>query len=60
VVIAREWLNFATERVPQMQEEKMARVAGSASKAIRSRKARSAACNARASFYRANWKRIRW
>jgi Caspase domain/WD domain, G-beta repeat len=23
VVIAREWLNFATERVPQMQEEKM-------------------------------------
>jgi WD40 repeat protein/uncharacterized caspase-like protein len=24
VVIAREWLNFATERVPQMQEEKMA------------------------------------
>src|ERR1051325_10858974 len=24
VVIAREWLDFATERVPQMQEEKMA------------------------------------
>jgi WD40 repeat protein/uncharacterized caspase-like protein len=24
VVIAREWLNFATERVPQMQQEKMA------------------------------------
>ena len=23
VVIAREWLNFATERVPQMQEQKM-------------------------------------
>ena len=23
VVIAREWLNFATDRVPQMQEEKM-------------------------------------
>src|SRR5262249_707106 len=23
VLIAREWLNFATERVPQMQEEKM-------------------------------------
>ena len=23
MVIAREWLNFATERVPQMQEEKM-------------------------------------
>lgn len=24
VLIAREWLNFATERVPQMQQEKMA------------------------------------
>jgi uncharacterized caspase-like protein len=24
VLIAREWLNFATERVPRMQEEKMA------------------------------------
>jgi uncharacterized caspase-like protein len=28
VVIAREWLNFATERVPQMQEEKMAQGRG--------------------------------
>ena len=28
VVIAREWLDFATERVPQMQEEKMARGRG--------------------------------
>jgi WD40 repeat protein/uncharacterized caspase-like protein len=28
VVIAREWLNFATERVPQMQEEKMSQGRG--------------------------------
>jgi uncharacterized caspase-like protein len=28
VVIAREWLDFATERVPQMQEEKMAQGRG--------------------------------
>ena len=28
VVIAREWLNFASERVPQMQEEKMAQGRG--------------------------------
>ena len=28
VVIAREWLNFATERVPQMQEEKMTQSRG--------------------------------
>ena len=28
VVIAREWLNFATVRVPQMQEEKMAQGRG--------------------------------
>ncbi|HET9713574.1 MAG TPA: caspase family protein, partial [Pyrinomonadaceae bacterium] len=28
VVIAREWLNFATERVPQMQEEKMSQSRG--------------------------------
>jgi WD40 repeat protein len=27
-VIAREWLNFATERVPQMQEEKMSQGRG--------------------------------
>jgi WD40 repeat protein/uncharacterized caspase-like protein len=28
VLIAREWLNFATERVPRMQEEKMAQGRG--------------------------------
>ena len=28
LVIAREWLNFATERVPQMQEEKMSQGRG--------------------------------
>jgi WD40 repeat protein/uncharacterized caspase-like protein len=28
IVIAREWLDFATERVPQMQEEKMAQGRG--------------------------------
>lgn len=28
VVIAREWLNFATERVPKMQEDKMAQGRG--------------------------------
>jgi WD40 repeat protein/uncharacterized caspase-like protein len=28
VLIAREWLNFATERVPKMQEEKMAQGRG--------------------------------
>jgi WD40 repeat protein/uncharacterized caspase-like protein len=28
LVIAREWLNFATERVPQMQEEKMSQSRG--------------------------------
>lgn len=28
VLIAREWLNFATERVPQMQQEKMTQVRG--------------------------------
>ena len=28
VIIAREWLNFATERVPQMQEEKMSQGRG--------------------------------
>ena len=28
MVIAREWLNFATERVPQMQEEKMSQGRG--------------------------------
>jgi len=28
VVIAREWLNFATERVPQMQEQKMSQGRG--------------------------------
>ena len=28
VVIAREWLDFATERVPQMQEEKMSQGRG--------------------------------
>ncbi len=28
LVIAREWLNFATERVPQMQEEKMTQSRG--------------------------------
>ena len=28
VVIAREWLNFATDRVPQMQEEKMSQGRG--------------------------------
>jgi WD40 repeat protein len=28
VVIVREWLNFATERVPQMQEEKMTQSRG--------------------------------
>ncbi|HXM48915.1 MAG TPA: hypothetical protein VN956_13815, partial [Pyrinomonadaceae bacterium] len=28
VVSAREWLDFATERVPQMQEEKMKQARG--------------------------------
>src|SRR5262245_59229300 len=28
LVIAREWLNFATERVPQMKEEKMSQGSG--------------------------------
>jgi hypothetical protein len=28
LVIAREWLNFATERVPEMQEEKMSQGRG--------------------------------
>ena len=28
VLIAREWLDFATERVPQMQQEKMAQGRG--------------------------------
>jgi len=32
VLSAREWLDFATERVPQMQEAKMKQVEASASR----------------------------
>jgi hypothetical protein len=66
VVNAREWLDYATERVPQMQEEKMKQTRGlglgiaftEGEQKIAIPK--SAACNGQEFSIAARWKRIRW
>ena len=63
VVNAREWLDFATERVPQMQEEKMKQSRGVGVEIAFTEGEKDVAdpekrpCSARAFFIGASWKR---